>query len=32
VVRLEPSNRDGNFGLGCQIESFRVIIKHPEDD
>ena len=24
VVRLEPPNKDGDFGLGCQIENFRI--------
>jgi hypothetical protein len=31
VVRLAPSNKDGNFGLGCQIKDFRVIVDPPDD-
>ena len=30
IVRLEPSNKDGNFGLGCQIKNFRVIVDPPD--
>jgi hypothetical protein len=29
VVRLEPSNKDGNFGLGCHIENFRIAVDTP---
>jgi PilZ domain len=24
IVRLEPPNKDGNFGLACYIENFRI--------
>jgi len=24
VIRLEPPNKDGDFGLGCRIENFRI--------
>jgi PilZ domain len=24
IVRLEPPNEDGDFGIGCRIENFRI--------